>query len=67
MDMNGYIVEQLVRVRLSEMRASAARADLARRAAPARPGVRVALGLALIRLGTWALGPGHRPLASRTS
>jgi hypothetical protein len=57
----------MVGMRLAEMHAAAARADLARQAAPARPTARVALGLALIRLGTWAIGPGHRPLASRTS
>jgi hypothetical protein len=67
MDMNEYLIEQMVGLRLSELHAAAARADLARRAAPARSPVRVALGLALIRLGKWTLGPGHRRLASRTS
>jgi hypothetical protein len=66
MDMNSYLVEKLVSTRLSEMRAAAARLDLARQASPKRP-LRVALGVALIRLGHWALGPGRRPLASRTS
>jgi hypothetical protein len=67
MDMNEYLVEKMVGAQLAEMHAAAARADLARRAAPARPPVRVVLGLALIRLGRWTLGSGHRRLASRTS
>jgi hypothetical protein len=67
MDMNEYLIEHMVSVRLSELHEAAARQSLARAAGPARPSVRVALGLALIRLGTWALGPAHRPLASRTS
>ena len=54
-------------MRLAEMHAAAARRIW--RARPHRRGhtARVALGLALIRLGTWAIGPRHRPLASRTS
>jgi hypothetical protein len=67
MDMNEYLIGKLVGLRLSELHAAAARADLARRAMPPRPPVRVALGLALIRLGRWTVGPGHRRLASRAS
>lgn len=67
MDMNEYLVGKMVGLRLSELHAAAARADLVRRAGPPRPPVRVALGLALIRLGRWTLGSGHRRLASRTS
>ena len=67
MDMNEYLIGKMVGLRLSELHAAAAQADLARRAVPPRPPVRVALGLALIRLGRWTLGPGHRRLASRAS
>ena len=67
MDMNEYLIGKLVGLRLSELHAAAAQADLARRAVPPRLPIRVALGLALIRLGRWTLGPGHRRLASRTS
>jgi hypothetical protein len=67
MDMNEYLIEHMVSVRLSELHEAAARQSLARAAAPVRPSLRVALGLALIRLGNWAVGPAHRPLASRTS
>jgi hypothetical protein len=67
MDMNEYLIEHMVTARLAELHENAARQSLARAAAPARPGLRVALGLALIRLGTWAVGPARRPLASHTS
>ena len=66
MDMNEYLIQQMVRLRMSEMHEAAARqamVSFARR----RTGVRVALGLALIRLGRWAVGPARRPLASHGS
>jgi hypothetical protein len=67
MDMNEYLIEHMVSGRLSDLHAAAEQQRLARIGAPSGSYVRVALGLALIRLGTWALGPTHRPLASRTS
>jgi hypothetical protein len=67
MDMNSYAIEVLARYQLQERHASAARFHRARAAAGPRRPLRVALGLALIRVGTWALGPGHRPLAPRPS
>jgi hypothetical protein len=62
MDMNAYVMEVLSRHQLEELRAGAERQSQLREIAPARP-LRVTLGLALIRLGTWALGPSHRRLA----
>ena len=67
MDMNEYLIEHMVSGRLSELHEAARRQKLARMGAPTGTYVRVALGLALIRLGNWALGPTHRPLASRAS
>jgi hypothetical protein len=66
-DMNEYLIEHMVSGRLSDLRAVAEQQRLARIGAPSGAYVRVALGRALIRLGTWALGPAHRPLASHTS
>ena len=66
MDMNEYLIEKMVGERISDMQAAAVHRNLATARAPHRA-LRVRLGLALIRLGHWALGPGHRPLASRTS
>ena len=66
MDMNEYLVEKMVGERISEMHAAALRRQLHTTVAARRP-MRVTLGLALIRLGTWALGPAHRRLAPRTS
>lgn len=67
MDVNLYVLETLARDRLAELRAGAEIHGWARGAAPARRPVRVSVGLALIRLGTWAAGPGHRSPAHRTS
>ena len=67
MDMNEYLIEHMVSGRLSDLHEAAQRQRLARLGAPTGGHLRVALGLALIRLGTWALGPAHRPHASRTS
>jgi hypothetical protein len=67
MDMNSYAIEALARTHLAELRAAAEHHDLARAATgPGRP-LRVTLGLMLIRIGTWALGSAHRPLAPRLS
>jgi len=66
MDMNEYLVDRLVHIRMSEMHEAAARRSLVS-SARRRTGVRVTLGLALIRLGRWALGPARRPLASHSS
>lgn len=50
MDMNEYFVEWLLKERLAEARAAAARSALIGPLPPRRP-ARVALGLALVRLG----------------
>ena len=63
MDMNLYVLEVTARHHLSERRAEAARYLLAKAAAPPRTPLRVALGLALIRLGTWARGDVGREAA----
>ena len=67
MDVNLYALEALSRDRLAELRAGAAAHGLARGVLPPRRQLRVGVGLALIRLGTWALGRGHGPLARHTS
>ncbi len=59
MDMNLYFAEWLVRERLAEARAAAARSALVGAAVPARRPVRIRLGLALVRLGR--LLQGSRP------
>jgi hypothetical protein len=56
----------MVGERISEMHAAALRRQLQTTGAARQP-IRVTLGLALIRLGTWALGSAHRRLAPRTS
>jgi hypothetical protein len=66
MELNIYVMEAIARQELAERRISAMREGLARAAARPRRPVRLALGLALIRLGTLTLGP-HRPLAPRAS
>jgi hypothetical protein len=58
MDFNVYAAEQLVRVRLADLRAAGARASLIESARVGPRGVRSALGGALIRLGHW-LAPGE--------
>jgi len=67
MDMNGYALEIIARQQIAERHAGAARHEMVRAAAPPRRPLRIAIGLALIRLGTWALGPAHRTLSPRTS
>jgi hypothetical protein len=61
--MNTYLHEQLVRERLEEARAAAARRALIRKLRPARRPVRVAVGFALIRAGHWVAGRAPRPAA----
>ena len=64
MDMNGYALEMMARQQIAERHAGAALHEMVRAAAPPRRSLRVALGLALIRLGTWTLGSTHRRLAT---
>lgn len=54
--MSTYVDEQLVRARLEEARAMAARHALVLSLRPVRRPMRVALGLALIRAGHWIAG-----------
>ena len=64
MELNAYALEVVAHERLRELRSLAERRDRAQSAAPAAP-LRAALGLALIRLGSWTLGSAHRSLALR--
>jgi hypothetical protein len=64
MDMNGYVLELMVRQQIAERHAGAARLEMLRSAAPPRRPLRIVIGLALIRLGTWTLGNTHRRLAT---
>jgi len=61
--MNPYVMEALAQHQLEALRADAAVLSQVRAATPPRPPLRVTLGLALIRVGTWTLGQAHRPLA----
>lgn len=67
--MNVHIEEYLAHEKLAEARARAATHLLLQAADPGRPGVRVALGLALIRTGRWLAGPASRTArpAARTA
>ena len=56
-----YEIEWLARERLAEARAYAARQALIRRALADRPGLRLRVGLLLVRLGTWLQGRGAEP------
>jgi len=67
MDLNDYVMSQLVRARLADLRADAARHNAASDARSARPPLRVAVGLALIRLGRLAAGDAGRSLRPRAS
>jgi hypothetical protein len=62
-DLNSYVIEALSRYQLEELRAEAAVRSHLREAAHPRPPVRVTLGLALIRVGTWVVGSTRHPLA----
>jgi len=64
MDMNLYALEVMARQQIAERHAGAALYELARAATTPRRPLRIAVGLALIRLGTWALGSTHRRLAT---
>lgn len=64
MDMNVYSLELMARQQIAERHADAARLEMLRAAAPPRRPLRIAIGLALIRLGNRALGPTHRRLAT---
>ena len=59
--MNTHLHAQLVKERLDEARAEAARVALLRALAPARRPVRVALGLALIKAGRLLAGRATGP------
>jgi hypothetical protein len=54
--MNIYLDEYLVKARLDEARGLAAQLALIRSLRPIRRPVRVAVGLALIRVGHWVAG-----------
>lgn len=56
MDFNEYFAEWLVRERLAEARALAARATLIRAVRPPRRRLRATVGLVLIRIGQGLLG-----------
>ena len=58
--MNLYVDGQLVRDRLEDARAFAARQALVRSFRPAGRTARVAMGLALIRVGHWLAGSAPR-------
>jgi hypothetical protein len=58
--MNTYLQEQLVRDRLDEARAFAARLALVRSLRPVRRPARVVVGLLLIRIGHWVAGRAPR-------
>jgi len=64
MDMDEYLVTLMMRERLAEARADAARDAMLRAARPTRRPARVQLGLALIRFGEWVLGEAPSPSAS---
>jgi hypothetical protein len=56
-------MEALARYQIEELRAGAAVRSQLRQAARWRQPLRVTLGLTLIRIGAWALGPAHHQLA----
>ena len=58
--MHTYLDEQLVRERLDEARAFAARLALVRGLRPIRRPLRVAVGLFLVRVGHWVAGRAPR-------
>lgn len=56
MDWHDYVTGELVAQQLAERRATAARARLLRDHREAQRPLRVAVGCALIRLGSWIVG-----------
>jgi hypothetical protein len=64
-DLNSYAVEMLARDQLAELRRAATRHHVIRTAMPPRRPIRLVVGMALIRLGTLAVGRGQRVVASR--
>lgn len=62
-----HLDEQLVRERLEEARAFAARTALIRSLRPVRRPVRVAVGAALIKIGRWVAGQAPKPAPKRNS
>jgi hypothetical protein len=67
MELNAYALEAMTRQRLEELRAYAEQHELVRALARPRRPLRVALGLVLIRVGTWTLGRDAHTLAPRMS
>jgi hypothetical protein len=59
MDFNEYLAERLVKERLHEARALAARRALIDSLRPPRRPLRVVVGFAMVRAGHWVLG--HAP------
>lgn len=65
--MISHLDEQLVRERLEEARAFAARTGLIRGLRPVRRPVRVVVGVALIKIGHWVAGQASKGAAKRNS
>jgi hypothetical protein len=65
--MISHLDEHLVRERLEEARAFAARAALIRSLRPARRPVRVVVGIALIKFGHWVAGQASKGAPKRNS
>lgn len=61
-----HLDEQIVRDRLEEARAMAARAALLRSLRPVRRPVRVAVGTALVKIGHWIAGQAPKPAPKRS-
>jgi|RhiMethySRZTD1v2_1073278.scaffolds.fasta_scaffold401403_3 hypothetical protein len=67
MELNAYALEAMTQQRLEELRVYAEQHELVRALARPRRPLRVALGLTLIRVGTWTLGRDANTLAPRLS
>lgn len=57
MDLQEYFADHLARERIAEFRAAADRERLSQEFREPRPPLRVSVGTALIRLGSWITGP----------